>query len=195
MRGSSTKYTSTPLKTNAREQYKIYINTSQDQCEGAEVWDKRFFRVTHMINVHHLVVTKAGRVRYPIYSVANRYTLNVHHCFPIVTFNFRVNYLTFKWRLCPSSLCFVTFRLVIVLYVLLQFLITPLESVTFFLLCIRHDEEIIIKGSNSCSTCSTHRFTLNTNPMVSHKWVRTALWLPQTEYLLGHCDYHRQNIY
>jgi hypothetical protein len=35
MRGSSTKYTSTPLKNNAREQYKIYINTTQDQCEGA----------------------------------------------------------------------------------------------------------------------------------------------------------------
>jgi hypothetical protein len=33
MRGSSTKYTSTPLKINAREQYKIYINTTQDQCE------------------------------------------------------------------------------------------------------------------------------------------------------------------
>jgi nitrogen regulatory protein PII len=35
MRGSSTKYTSTPLKINAREQYKIYINTTQDQCEEA----------------------------------------------------------------------------------------------------------------------------------------------------------------
>jgi hypothetical protein len=35
MRGSIAKYTSTPLKTNAREQYKIYINTTQDQCEEA----------------------------------------------------------------------------------------------------------------------------------------------------------------
>jgi hypothetical protein len=74
----------------------IYYAVSATLERELEVWDKRFFRVPHMINVHHLVVTKAERVRYPIYSVANRYTLNVHHCFPIVTFNFRVNYLTFK---------------------------------------------------------------------------------------------------
>jgi len=36
-----------------------------------------------------------------------------------------------------------------------------------------------IRVSSSCSTCGTHRVTFVTNPVTSHEWGKTALWLRQ----------------